>query len=250
MNKLSQYINKQFWNLTFKTGIYDFVVMSSYDHSLKSIVESTNLSQKKILLDVGCGSGRLLLHIGSKLKETSSHWTGLELTPAGISACKYRINNMGLENNASVFPADMCQPLPVKKESVDIAIAHFSLYVIPDRDKRVDAFKNIANTLKKDGTILIALPGKNYNAKDLVRSSIEIDESNPELTYLQKLLNKIMFSTIGHLSEIMVANRIRDGIWCGFTKEEIIDEASEAGLKLQWVKDVYGDTSLMASLCK
>jgi SAM-dependent methyltransferase len=250
MKKVSEVINNQFWNLAFKTGVYDFVVMSSYDHSLKTIADSSNLKPQCHVLDVGCGSGRLLLHIGDKLKETGSLWTGLELTPGGISACKSRISSMGLQGNARVLPANMCQSLPLERESVDVAIAHFSMYVIPDREMRILAFKNIAEVLKKNGMIYIASPGKNYNAKDLVRSSLAIDKTNPDLSLSRKLWNKLMFSTLGHMSEVMVANRIQKGVWCGFSKEEMENEASEAGLTMQRVKDIYGDTSLMATFCK
>jgi ubiquinone/menaquinone biosynthesis C-methylase UbiE len=250
MSKTKSIINDQFWNLTFKTGLYDFLVMSSYDHSLKTIAESANISNNSSLLDVGCGSGRLLLHIGSKLKETESQWTGLELTHGGISACKNRICNMGLEDNARVLPADMCESLPIEKESIDIAFAHFSTYVISDREKRITAFKNIAKTLKFNGMIFIAAPAKNYNAKDQVRSSITIDKYNPDLSFTRRLRNKLLFTTLGHYSETVISKRIKEGIWCSFNKDEIEQEANDAGLKLKWVKEIYGDTSLMAALCK
>jgi SAM-dependent methyltransferase len=250
MKRINETINNQFWNLTFKTGLYDFVVMSSYDHSLKTIVDSANIMKRCIVMDVGCGSGRLLLHIGKTLKETGSQWTGLELTPGGISACKYRISKMGLDANAHVLQADMSRPIPIDRESIDIAIAHFSLYVIPDRKKRIAAFKHIADALKPDGKFFIALPGKNYNAMDQVRSSLAIDRDNPHISFKRKIWNKLMFSTLGHISEIAVANRIKKGIWCGFTKEEIENEAAQAGLKMQWIRDTYGDTSLMAAFSK
>lgn len=250
MKKFKDIINDQFWNITFTTGLYDFVVMSSYDHSLESITESANITEKCVVMDVGCGSGRQLRYIGEKLKQTGSHWTGLELTPGGINACKKRITNMGLVDNARVLQADMTNTLPVEEESIDIAIAHFSLYVIPDRDKRVAAFKNIASTLKKGGKVYLALPGKNYNAQDQVRSSLLINKNNPNISFARKQWNRLMFPTIGLISEIAVTKRIQEGVWCGFTKEEIESEAGEAGFKLDWMKGIYGDTSLMASFTK
>jgi SAM-dependent methyltransferase len=250
MKQLNEVINDQFWNLSFKTGLYDFLVMSSYDHSLKSIVDSANIMQKSNIMDVGCGSGRLLVHLANTLKKTGSHWTGLELTTGGISACNHRIHNMGLEKYAVVLPADMRQPLPIDKDSIDIAIAHFSLYVIPEREMRIAAFKHIADALKNNGTIYIAIPGKNYNARDQVHSSLALDRKNPNLSFVRKIRNKLMFSTFGHISEILIGNRIDKGIWKGFSEDEIEREAQEAGLKLQWAKGIYGDTSLMAALCK
>jgi hypothetical protein len=157
---------------------------------------------------------------------------------------------MGLENNARVISADMCQPLPIEKDSIDIAIAHFSLYVIPKRESRIAAFKHIAEALKNNGTIYIAIPGNNYNARDQVQSSLALDRNNPDLSISRRLRNKLLFSTFGRISEIVIGKRIDKGIWKGFSEDEIEQEAEEAGLKLQWAKGIYGDTSLMAALCK
>jgi ubiquinone/menaquinone biosynthesis C-methylase UbiE len=250
MKKFSKLINDQFWNITFKTGIYDFVVMSSYDHSLQSITDVANIDSKNNVIDVGCGSGRQLHYIGNKLKQTGSIWTGLELTPGGINACKKRITDMGLEKNASVKQADMTKPLPVDENSVDIAIAHFSFYVLPQRENRVTAFKNIAKTLKNDGKMYIAIPGKNYNAKDQVISSLSLNKQNKDISFFRKQWNRIMFPTIGFMSEKAVTKRIKEGVWHSFTKEEIETEAGEAGFKLEWIKDVYGETSFMAAFSK
>jgi SAM-dependent methyltransferase len=250
MNILSKTINDQFWNIAFMTGLYDFLMMSSYDHSLKTIANSVKIEKGWKVMDVGCGSGRLLHHLGSKLKETGCQWTGLELTSGGISACKYRIRNLGLESVAQVLPANMCKPLPLDKKSMDVAIAHFSMYVIPDRDKRIQAFKNIAAVLKDGGRIYLAAPGKNYNAKDQVNSSIAIDRENSEISSVRRTLNKLLFLTLGYWSEKAISKRIHDGVWISFSKEELECEAGEAGFKLEWVKDVYGDTSLMAAFCK
>jgi ubiquinone/menaquinone biosynthesis C-methylase UbiE len=250
MKQLSEVMNDQFWNLSFKTGLYDFVVMSSYDHSLKSIAEAANISKKCNILDIGCGSGRLLVHIADTLKQTGSHWTGLELTPGGISACKHRIKNMRLKDYTRVLPADMCLPLPIKKESIDIAIAHFSLYVIPEREKRITAIGNIAKTLKSDGRIYVAIPGNNYNARDQVDSSLALDRNNPDLSTFGKLRNKFMYSTVGRISEIVIGNKIDKGIWKGFSEDDIAQESTEAGLKLHWTKGTYGNTSIMAAIGK
>jgi SAM-dependent methyltransferase len=250
MNIISKMINDQFWNIAFRTGMYDFLMMSSYDHSLKTIANSAKIEEGWKVMDVGCGSGRLLFHLSNKLKDTGSQWTGLELTPGGISACKYRIRNMGLEDIANVLPANMCQPLPLDNDSMDVAIAHFSMYVIPDRNKRIEAFKNIASALKEGGRVYLAAPGKNYNAKDQVNSSIAIDKENAEMSGLKRGLNKLLFSTFGYWSEKAITKRIQDGVWSSFSKEELESEAREAGLKLEWVKGVYGETSLMASFSK
>jgi hypothetical protein len=59
-----------------------------------------------------------------------------------------------------------------------------------------------------------------------------------------------LFSSLGRFSEIVIGNRIEKGVWKGFSENEIEQEAEEAGLKLEWVKGIYGDTSLMAALCK
>lgn len=250
MNMISNKINEQFWNIAFRTGMYDFLMMSSYDHSLKTIANSAKIEQGWKVMDVGCGSGRLLHHLSNRLKDTGSNWTGLELTPGGISACQYRIRNMGLEKIAQVLPANMCKPLPLDKDSMDVAIAHFSMYVIPDREQRIQAFKNISAVLKEGGRIYLAAPGKNYNAKDQVYSSIAIDKENSELSGIRRTWNKLLFLTLGYWSEKAITKRIHDGVWCSFTKEELESEAEEAGLKLEWVKGVYGDTSLMAAFCK
>jgi SAM-dependent methyltransferase len=250
MKKFSELVNDQFWNITFKTGLYDFLVMSSYDMSLRTIVNSADIIPKSNILDVGCGSGRALLHLGNKLLETDSKWTGLEVTPGGVSACQHRINNLNLDHNAVVLPADMTSSLPVEKNSIDIAFAHFSTYVISAREKRVLALHNVSETLKDTGCFYIAGPAPNYNAKDQVKSSISIDQNNPNISSFKRLSNKLLFSTLGHYSENVISKKIQDGVWCSFTKEDMENEANDAGLRLKWSKSVYGDTSLLVALCK
>jgi ubiquinone/menaquinone biosynthesis C-methylase UbiE len=250
MNRFNELINNQFWNVTFKTGLYDLLLLSSYDMSLKTTADSANIKDKSNILDVGCGSGRMLLHINNKLIDTDSKWTGLELTSGGIASCKQKIKKFKLEEYAKVISADMISALPIEDESIDIAFAHFSIYVIRGREKRVQALMNIAKTLKRNGTVFMVSPATNYNAKDQVRSSISIDAQNSDISAIRKFSNKLVYSTLGYYCEIIIAKKIHNGPWRSFTKEEITSEANDAGLKIKWSKSVYGDTSHLVALVK
>jgi ubiquinone/menaquinone biosynthesis C-methylase UbiE len=250
MSKILNFINNQFWNVTFKTGIYDALMMSSYDMSLKTIIKSANITENRNILDVGCGSGRLLLHIGDILTKTDSKWTGLELTTGGVSASKRKIQKLKLGENAKVLPADMTEELPVKKNSFDIAFSHFSMYVIPEREQRLKALRNINDTLKSDGKFYIVAPSTHYNAKDQLKSSLLINAKSKEHSSLKKFTNKIIYSTLGYWGEIIIAGKIQNGIWCTFTEDRMRSEVEEAGLQLEWSKGVYGDTALLFCVAK
>jgi len=61
----------------------------------------------------------------------------------------------------------------MRSQSVDIIIAHFSLYTI-DTGKRKFIFKEFRRLLKKDGTLILVEPSKEYSAKRIIADSIKL----------------------------------------------------------------------------
>jgi ubiquinone/menaquinone biosynthesis C-methylase UbiE len=245
LKKIKGFMVKNIWSWMFKTGMYDFLTMSSYRESLKKIGENANLTSKKNIVDAGCGSGLLLEHVGGKLLDTDSFWTGVEITASGVAATQKRITRMGIAEHSKVFQGDLTEELPLPKESQDVAVSHFCLYVLPEQDKRITALKNIAAVVKPGGNVFLALPSHNYNAEQLVKSSIEIDKNNNELSTLRRFLKKIIILTLLRWSEMSAAKEIQRGTWHGFTEEEIHKEVNAAGMEVEWIKETYGGTSFM-----
>ncbi|MCP3923880.1 MAG: class I SAM-dependent methyltransferase [Desulfobacterales bacterium] len=249
MEKRKSTALKNFWQLAYSLRLYNLLVMSSYYESLRTIANKEVVKENNNIIDIGCGSGLILDHLSEKLLSTNSNYTGLELTSSGVSASRRRIKKLGIEKHANVYSADMCVEFPIKQNSMDIAIAHFSLYVLSSRENRILALKNITSVLKEDGVMLLALPATNYNAAQQVKSSIDIDQKSEMLPFYRKMYNRIMYQTLGRMSEMSIANKIKDGTWQGFTEDGILFETEAAGLKIEWIESTYGDTSYIIK-CK
>ena len=63
--------------------------------------------------------------------------------------------------------------MPLKRESVDIIAAHFSLYTIADRERRKKIMSGLIQILKPRGLMVIVNPSLEYSAKKIIRESVQ-----------------------------------------------------------------------------
>lgn len=109
----------------------------------RRILENIDVKANYKILDVGCGTGKLLSLIREKNKKVELY--GIDLSPKMIDVCKKNYNNI----NFSVGDAEK---LDFDDNSVDLLITSEAFHHFPYPEKSLKEFKRV---IKKDGVIVL-----------------------------------------------------------------------------------------------
>lgn len=163
----------------------------SYAH----IISHIQSKQPSALLDVGCGTGKLLLILSELMPDM--HLYGLDISKNMLSQAEKK-----LSGRANLILGDSAN-IPLDSNSCDVICCNHSFHHYPEPSKVLEEFKRV---LKKDGLLLI---GENYlpTAKRMV-SNLKIalfDKcgdvriySERELTQLlSRYFNRVRYERIG-----------------------------------------------------
>ncbi|RYG61092.1 MAG: methyltransferase domain-containing protein [Alphaproteobacteria bacterium] len=124
------------------------------------VVDICKLTGKSDLdwLDLGCGSGRHLVHIHKHMPNI--HLKGIELSQLGHSICKGLMDSEKLPKD-SIVMGDMRQ-LPFASNSFDVIYAHMSMYCLPYMRGTgfglEEAMTEAVRTLRKNGVMFMMFP--------------------------------------------------------------------------------------------
>ncbi len=111
------------------------------------------LKQDQNILDLGCGNGRLLLHL-EKTKINGSH---LKFYYQGIDSGKELINLAQSRHPHHKFTYGDQLTIPVRDDKFDIIFNIRSFHHIPSKKLRIDALKEMQRVIKKDGILIITV---------------------------------------------------------------------------------------------
>jgi SAM-dependent methyltransferase len=139
-NKIKDFIGKQ--HLAYKTGrfsIFGFFSNLFFKNLAQSWILKEYISFDSKILDVGCGSGRLL-HLLSK--RGFNHLTGVE----PFNKEKIILDDKVVIFNNSIFEIE---------GKYDFIMLHYSFEHMPDPQKVIE---KIINLLEENGTLLIRIP--------------------------------------------------------------------------------------------
>ena len=132
----------------------------------KSIIEKYTALKNKDVLDIGCGTGRLAIHLGKLVK----HWSGIDISSESVDTARKNIKKLGLEDKID-FEIGSFKEIPFTNK-FDIVISSNSLHFEPDKN---DAFESIYASLKSDGYFIIFEPTPTPNGW----SSNKLNEDSP-----------------------------------------------------------------------
>lgn len=137
---------------------------------IKNYIMNKDLKRKKLkILDVGCGSGKLM----EDLKDFG-RVSGVDSSKKALTFCKQR----GLRN---IYRADISDKLPFSEETFDLALLIDVLEHTKDDGK---VLRNLKRVLKKNGFLILTIPAyqalfsywdkmlghkRRYNKNDLSR---------------------------------------------------------------------------------
>ncbi|MBQ7147526.1 MAG: class I SAM-dependent methyltransferase [Pseudobutyrivibrio sp.] len=133
---------------TDQAGIYE---MCKDDYPY--IAEELEKEDYQDLLDCGCGTGPMisLLHE----KDSTKHYTGLDITPKMIEVAKAK-NLMGVD-----WVVGDCENLPFEDNSFDVIICSNSFHHYPNPQKFFDSVKRV---LRSNGRLIL----QDYTAPSIV----------------------------------------------------------------------------------
>ena len=164
---------KNYWKTGFKSRLYDFLTPEVYLESMRQTAALVVEKKGGKIWDAGCGSGLLLVCLQRVLRKRVNYF-GTDLLFAGLEKLKLRARGLGVSSNAICLQNDLSVGPPFKNNSIDIVIAHFSLYTISDDDERLQALKNIFQVLKPGGMLIATCPSKNYDAEKIITKSLKL----------------------------------------------------------------------------
>ncbi len=234
-------IYEKYWEIGFKTRLYEWLSPEAYLESLKRAAISIKLEEEEWVLDAGCGSGLLLSFLADRLT-TGGRYLGLDILPAGLSSLKPRANRLNLNDSVSGVHADLSKNLPLGDTSVSCVAAHFSVYTLPEEEDRRHAYQEFWRVLKPGGLLVTANPIHSYNAGQIIRSSLESLRSQRRSWIVKKYG---VYPLTLHLGLKHIERQLKSGKWHGYQPEELQDEVVQAGFAIEHSEIVYGGSGFL-----
>lgn len=142
-----------------RVDFFDQMVQTSWLSSLHDqLVAMTGSWAGKSVLDVGCGTGRLLL----KGAGESTAITGIDISAAMIDRAKEVGSGDGIFHVPPVFLQGDAEDLPFEDETFDLVLSTCVVFLLPDPSV---ALKEMHRVLKPGGRIALLNPSKKLTEK-------------------------------------------------------------------------------------
>lgn len=128
-----------------ENDIYEiFSVAEDYPNKIYECLYSK--IKDKIVLDLGCGTGKFMQKF---YKETTKYY-GLDLSNEQLNIAKGKVKS----NNVN-FICCSAENIPLPNNSIDVIISTWVLGTILEIDRRNKVFEEMKRVLKKDGSIYL-----------------------------------------------------------------------------------------------
>ena len=229
-----------YWLVGFKTHLYGLLLPQAYLDSFKRLAKSIHTDKDYVLLDAGCGSGVFLNYINLSNRST---YIGVDLLMSGVSNARIKRRFKNLANRAYFILSDISKPLPIRNQSVDIIVAHFSLYTI-DIGKREFIFKEFRRLLRKGGTLILVEPSTKYSAKRIIARSIKLVLCN-EGKFTSLIKKWFFYPFTYHFGLKFIESQLKNGIWRAVDSAELCDEVRANGYTVNSVEPVYAGSATL-----
>jgi len=187
--------------------------------------------------DAGCGSGQLLMFLKDEFKRGCVYY-GTDLLSVGFDTLKLRAYKLGVLDRVICFQNDLSESPPLKENSIDIVIAHFSIYTIPDNDKRQEALKNIYHVLRPGGLFIASCPSKNYDADQIIKESYCLIRAKKG--FWNALLKRLfIYPLTKRLGLNFIQYQLESGKWMAYTLEGLAEELRQVDFEVGASKTIY-----------
>ncbi len=235
------YIYKRYWEIGFKTRLYDGLSPEAYLESLQRVADSIKLESGEWVLDAGCGSGLLLSFLADQLAR-GGRYLGMDILPLGLASLKSKMNRRNLNRSVFGMQADLSGNLPLKDSSIACVVAHFSIYTLPGVNYRRQVFREFARVLKPGGILITSNPTHDYDAIQVIRSSLKRLQDQGKPWVVKKCL---VYPLTLHLGLKHIERQLKSGLWHGYRPEELQGEVAQAGFSIEHTESVYGESGFL-----
>jgi ubiquinone/menaquinone biosynthesis C-methylase UbiE len=241
---MSGWYEKYYWRTGFKSRLYDHLTPESYLESMRKVVALLPDKPGLKTWDAGCGTGLLLLFLKKVVKRGMTYY-GSDLLSAGLNQVRMRARDLGVSDRVTCFQNDITADPVFKGNSLDVVVAHFSIYTIRDNRKRQQALNNMYSVLKPGGLLILCCPTKNYDAGKIIEESCELLRARRGV--LQTAIKRIFFYPITKMLGLyFIQKQLESGRWMAYTFEELTGEMLCAGFEIGHSETVYaGGAHLM-----
>ena len=228
---------RNYWRAGFKSRLYDRLTPESYFESMRQTVGLMSGKRDLKIWDAGCGSGQLLVFLKDEFKRGCVYY-GTDLLSAGLETLKLRAYKLGVLDRVICFQNDLSESPPLKENSIDIVIAHFSIYTIPDNDKRQEALKNIYHVLRPGGLFIASCPSKNYDADQIIKESYCLIRAKKG--FWNALLKRLfIYPLTKRLGLNFIQYQLEAGKWMAYTLEDFAEELRQVDFEVGASKTIY-----------
>jgi len=232
---------KKYWKIGFNTRLYDGLSPEAYIESLQRVADSIKLHEGEWMLDVGCGSGLLLPLLADRLTQ-GERYLGMDILSAGLVNLRSRANRLNLNGSVSGVQADLSNSLPLADASIPCVAAHFSIYTLPEEKIRRRAYQELFRIVKPGGMLVTANPIHSYNAKQIIRASLESLKKKGRPWIVKKYG---LYPLTLHLGLKYIEKQLKSGRWHGYRPEELREEVAQAGFTIEHTETVYGRSGFL-----
>jgi ubiquinone/menaquinone biosynthesis C-methylase UbiE len=234
---------KNYWRFGFISYLYDLLTPTAYLNSIESIANSVILSRNSVILDVGCGTGQTLPFLKNSISN-GAFYVGIDVLKNGLIKVNSKSKKLTIEKNVICLQTDFTQGLPIKVDSVDFIICHFASYIINNLEDRKRLFNDFFEILKSGGSIAIANPSIEYCPEKIIHESL-LSDIKSKTSLIMLIWKYLIYSLAKFLGLNYIKSQLQSGVWKGFTKEELINDTSQAGFDIISVKEVYGKSAFL-----
>lgn len=178
-----------------------------------TLKEKTGSWRDKNVLDVGCGTGRLLL----RGADEADKLTGIDLSSEMIKASTQNFFFHNRSKKGEFLIGDACD-LPFGDESFDVALSTCVLFLLPEPEVGI---KEMIRVLKPGGTLAMLNPSEKMNQMEAFQYCKQHNISGFEQTAMLKWAN---VSTRRHryisdsLTSLLITNGLEE-----VTHHEVLD---------------------------
>jgi len=235
--KKNKSIYRNYWQWGFKTRLYDLLTPQAYRDSLARAAHYCDLSAGQVVLDAGCGSGSLIPFLAKSLKG-GGRYLGIDILNSGFPGLMRMADRMGLGERVELICGEYSGDLVLKENSVDVVVAHFSLYTLADSARRNQVLKNLFRVVKPAGHLITANPSRDYDAKKIIEESLVSLEST-EYFFSKFFLYPLTL----RLGLRFIEKQLKSGVWHSYSLEEMGEEVRQAGFTVQTGESVYAGSA-------
>ena len=234
---MSGWYGKYYWRTGFKSRLYDRLTPESYLESMRKVVALLPDKQGQKIWDAGCGTGLLLLFLENAVRQGMIYY-GSDLLSAGLSHARIRARKLMVSDRVVCVQSDITVAPVFKENSLDIVVAHFSIYTIHKNDKRQQALKNMYRVLKPGGLLIVCCPSENYDAGKIIEESCEFLRARKGL--LQTAIKRIFFYPFTKgMGLNFIQKQLQSGQWTAYTREGLAEELQLAGFDIGHSETIY-----------